>query len=109
MIRKLYFTIVFLAVAFFAKAQWEVGFGAGIALPVTGYSKVLKDGWLLNAEGKYRFGKGNFAVGMKTHFTRLQNDKDPNDAFQNARITVAPVLFTAEYGGFSKGNFQPYV
>jgi opacity protein-like surface antigen len=90
-------------------AQWEVGVGGGVAMPITGYKEVLKTGWLLNGEGKYRFGKGAFAVGMKTHFTRLQKDKNPNDTFQNARMTTAPVIFTAEYGIPVKGSFQPYI
>jgi opacity protein-like surface antigen len=106
---KLLFTVTLLTISFFLYAQWEVGLGVGIGLPVTGYKEVLKSGWLLNAEGKYRFVKGNFAIGMKTHFTRLQKDKNPNDAFQNARMTVAPVLFTAEYGIPCNGKFQPYV
>jgi opacity protein-like surface antigen len=100
-------TICFILCVCISKAQWEVGLGAGIGLPLTGYSEVVKTGWLLNAEGKYRF-QSNWAVGMKTQFARLQKDKDPNDAFQNARITVAPLLFVAEYGRFSKGSLQPY-
>jgi len=61
----------------------------------------------MSAEGKYRF-KSNFAVGMKTQFARLQKDKDPNDGFQQARMTITPVIFTAEYGWF-KSTLQPYV
>lgn len=93
----------------FLNAQWEIGAGAGTAIPITGYKEVLKTGWLLNAEGKYRFGSGNFAIGMKTHFTRLQKDNNPNDTFQNARMTIAPIIFTAEYGIPVKGSLQPYV
>jgi len=90
-------------------AQWEAGVGVGLGLPVTGYKEVLKSGWLLNAEGKYRFASGNFAVGMKTHFTRLQQDKNPGDTFQNARMTIAPLLFTAEYSIPTKGALDPYL
>ena len=90
-------------------AQWEAGIGAGLGLPVTGYKEVLKSGWLLNAEGKYRFGSGNFAVGMKAHFTRLQKDNNPGDAFQNARMTIAPLLFTAEWVIPTKGSLDPYI
>jgi hypothetical protein len=94
---------------FLSYAQWEAGIGAGLAIPVTGYGGVLKSGWSLNGEGKYRLGKGNFAIGGKAHFTRLQKDKNPNDAFQNARMTVAPLLFTAAYGANGKARVQPYV
>ena len=88
--------------------QWEVGAGAGISLPITGYGEVLKTGWLLNTDGRYRFKKGNFAVGMKAQFARLQKDKDPSDQFQNARMTIAPVIFTAEYSA-TKGHLQPSI
>jgi hypothetical protein len=99
----------FLLLSVTASAQWEVGVGVGIGLPITGYKAVVKNGWMLHAESRYRFGKGNFAVGMKTQFVRLQKDKDRGDAFQNARMTVAPILFTAEYGASGLNRFQPYV
>jgi hypothetical protein len=104
---KILLTVGMLLLSRFLFAQWEAGIGAGVAIPITGYSEVVKSGWLLSAEGKYRFGKGNFAVGATGHFTRLQHDKDPADALQNVRITIAPFLFNAEYG-FSKGRLQPY-
>src|SRR5688572_14814071 len=78
-------------------SQWETGAGLGISLPITAYGEVLKTGWLINADGRYRFKKGNFAIGMKAQFVRLQKDKDPSDVFQNARMTIAPLIFTAEY------------
>ena len=89
-------------------SQWEVGAGAGVSLPITGYGEVLKTGWLLNADGRYRFKKGNFAIGMKAQYVRLQNDKNPADPFQNARMTIAPLIFTTEYSSI-KGNLQPYL
>jgi opacity protein-like surface antigen len=92
-----------------AQAGWEVGLSTGVSLPVTGYKEVLKSGWLLGAEGKYRFGDGRFAVGMKTDFVRLQKDKNPSDTFQNARMTLAPILFTAEYEVPTTGALKPYV
>ena len=104
---KKLFVSLFISISFTAKAQWEIGLGAGAGLPITGYGEVLKNGWLLKAEGKYRLNK-NFALGMQTHFTRLQKDKNSNDAFQNARMTLAPVIFTAEYSIATKGKLQPY-
>ena len=90
-------------------AQWEVGLGAGTALPVTGYKEVLKSGWLLDAAGQYRLKSGKLSLGMKAHLTRLQKDNNPNDQFQNARMTIAPILFTAEWTISTKGNLQPYL
>src|SRR6187402_810165 len=86
-------------------SQWEVGAGAGISLPITGYGEVLKTGWLLNADVRYRFKKGNFAIGMKAQYVRLQKDKNPADVFQNARMTIAPLILTAEYSSI-KGSLQ---
>ena len=99
------FCVLFSKIAF---SQWETGAGLGISVPVTGYGEVLKTGWQLNADGRYRMKKGNFAIGMKAQFVRLQEDKDPNDAFQNARMTIAPLLFTAEFSS-AKGKVQPYL
>jgi hypothetical protein len=105
---KVFIAVVFILVSKNIFSQWETGAGLGISLPITGYGKVLKTGWLLNADGRYRFKKGNFAIGMKAQFVRLQKDKNPSDAFQNARMTIAPLIFTAEYSAV-KGKFQPYL
>ncbi len=91
-----------------AQSGWEVGLNAGLSLPITGYKEVLKNGWLLGAEGKYRFGNGHFAVGIETDFVRLQNDKNSADSFQNARMTLAPILFMAEYELNTRSNWKPY-
>src|SRR5688572_12517356 len=108
LIKKL-FVLIFVSISFTVNAQWELDLGAGIGAPITGYGEVLKNGWLIKAGGRYRLGKGNFALGMQMHYTRLQKDKNPNDAFQNARMTLAPILFTAEYTISTKGNLQPYI
>ena len=92
-----------------ANAQWELGMGLGIPFPVTGYSKVVKPGWLPMIFGKYRFGKGNFATGMEIHLARFQRDKYPSDAFGNTRMTLAPIIFTAEYEASMKNKLRPYV
>jgi len=93
----------------FLHAQWELGFGPGLSLPITGYQEVLKSGWLLNADGKCRVKKGNFAVGLKVQFARLQNDKNSADSFQNTRMTIAPILVIVEYRIPVKGKLEPYV
>ena len=102
-------TAVAILISITVNAQWEVGLGAGAALPITRYKEVLKTGWLLKADGQYRFKSGKFALGMKAHLTRLQKDNNPNDQFQNARMTIAPLLFTAEWTIPTKGNLQPYL
>jgi hypothetical protein len=86
-----------------------LGFGPGISAPVTGYKEVVKSGWLLNSEGKCRFKKGNFAVGLKAQFARLQHDRTPADTFKNARMTIAPILVIVEYRIPVKGKLEPYV
>ena len=105
---KLLITLLAVLISMSVNAQWEVGLGVGAALPITSYKEVLKTGWLLSAEGKYRLASRNFALGMEAHFTRLQKDNNPGDAFQNARMTIAPLLFTAEYDIPTKGALQPY-
>ena len=105
---KFFIAIIFILNSKNIFSQWETGAGLGISLPITGYGEVLKTGWLLNGDGRCRFKKGNFAIGMKARYVRLQNDKNPSDAFQNARMTIAPVIFIAEYSSV-KGSIQPYI
>ena len=104
------FLIVF--VIFFstrAIAQWQVDAGAGISFPITGYGKVVKTGAIIfNTDGQYRF-KSGLSVGMKIQMARFAKDNNPADSFYSAKITVAPVLFTAEYTMNGSKNFQPYI
>jgi len=101
-------TACMLLVSIVTNAQWEIDIGAGPAFPITGYGEVVKTGWLLDM-GAQRRVTNKFAIGIKANFTRLQNDDNTNDTFQNARLTIAPILFTAEYTITDKGRFQPYL
>lgn len=105
---KFVFSSLFFLISLITNGQWEVGGGLGLSIPISGYNEVIKTGWLANAEGKYRMNNKKFAVGMKAQFVRMQNDNNPNDQFQNARMTLAPLIFTAEYGAV-KGKVQPYI
>ncbi len=105
---KFFIAVIFVLTSKTIFSQWETGAGLGISLPITGYGEVLKTGWLINADGRYRFKKGKFAVGMKAQYVRLQNDKNPADQFQNARMTIAPLILTAEYSSI-QGSLQPYI
>src|SRR5215468_8023430 len=78
-------------------AQWQVDAGAGVSFPVTGYGKVVETGFVIfNTDGQYRF-KSGLAVGVKIQMARFAKDNNPTDSFYDAKITVAPILFTAEY------------
>jgi opacity protein-like surface antigen len=103
------FLLLFSAMQLHAQGGWEAGLNAGAALPITGYKGVFKTGWLLGAQGKYRFSNGNFAIAMQTDFVRLQKDKNPKDTFQNARMTLAPILFMAEYELKTHSAWKPYI
>ena len=92
-----------------AIAQWHVDAGAGISFPITGYGKVVKTGAVLfNTDGQYRF-KTGLSVGMKIQMARFAKDNNSTDSFYDAKITVAPILFTAEYTMNRSKNFQPYI
>src|SRR4029078_3019491 len=108
---KKYFVLAALLFAIMnSYAQWELAAGVGDALPITGYREVLKKGWLLSAEAKHRFGKGNFALGAESHFVRLQKDKNSSDAFGNARMTIVPLVFSAEYEtALINNKWKPFV
>ena len=90
-------------------SQWEVSVGAGPSFPMTGYGEVVETGVVIfNLEGKYRF-KSGLAVGARTQYARFSKDKDPDDDYHGAKISVAPVIFNAEYELNKKGNLRPYV
>lgn len=103
---------IILFVVFFstrAIGQWEADAGAGVSFPVTGYGKVVKNGFIIfNADGQYRF-KSGLAIGMKIQMARFAKDNNPADSFYDAKLTVAPVLFSAEYTLNKSKNFQPYI
>jgi opacity protein-like surface antigen len=104
--------LLILSLLFFSTrslAQWEAGPGFGISIPITGYGKVVNTGALIfNLDGKYRL-KPGFALGMKTQMARFAKDEDANDAYHGAKITVAPILFTAEYAINPAAKVQPYL
>ena len=104
--------LIILFVIFFstrAIAQWQVDAGAGVSFPMTGYGKVVKTGFLIfNLDGQYKF-KSGLAVGVKIQMARFAKDNNPADSFYGAKITVAPVLFSAEYTLNRSKNFQPYI
>ena len=52
---KFFIAVIFILTSKSIFSQWETGAGVGISLPITGYGEVLKTGWLLNADGRYRF------------------------------------------------------
>lgn len=109
--RKILFVSFFALSVFFSPAQkgWHAGLNAGISLPIYGYNAVLKDGWLLGAEGKYHFKNGRLALGPEVDFVRLQKDKDPNDAFENARMSLGVLLLTADYEFNKNSKLRPFV
>jgi hypothetical protein len=78
----------------------------------SGYSnhwlwEVVKTGYLTGIDGKYRL-KDDFSVGLEFTFARLVKDKEWSDSFDDARLTVAPILVVAEKK-FSSSNLQPYI
>jgi hypothetical protein len=104
-------SIIFLLIFFSTRAvaQWQVDAGPGIGFPITGYGKVVTTGVIIfNADGQYRF-KSGLAVGMKIQMARFAEDNNPTDSFYGAKLTVAPIVFTAEYTFNKSKNFQPYI
>jgi hypothetical protein len=103
---------IILFVVFFstrALAQWQVDAGGGVSIPITGYGKVVKAGFVIfNTDGQYRF-KSGLAIGMKIQMARFAKDNSSADSFYDAKLTVAPVLFTVEYTFNRSKNFQPYI
>ena len=101
------FSILFVTIN--VNAQWELSAGTGTALPITGYNEVFKNGWLVSTTAKYRLNNQHLSLGAEMQFTRLQKDGESSDAFQNARMTIAPLIFFAEYEMDPDGLIRPFV
>ncbi len=101
------FSILFVTIN--VNAQWELSAGTGSALPITGYNEVLKDGWVASTAVQYRLNSRHLSLGAEMQFTRLQKDGESSDAFQNARMTIAPLIFFAEYEMDPDGLIRPFV
>lgn len=101
------FSILFVTIN--VNAQWELSAGTGSALPITGYNEVLKDGWVVSTAVQYRLNNRHLSLGAEIEFTRLQKDAESSDAFQNARMTIAPLIFFAEYETNPGGVIRPFV
>jgi len=100
---------IVLLVTINVNAQWELSAGTGTALPITDYNEVLKSGWLVSTSVKYRLNNRHLSLGAEVQFTRLQKDGESSDAFQNARMTIAPLIFFAEYETNPGGMIRPFV
>src|ERR1700730_5772886 len=74
-----------------ASAQWEAGEGSGVAFPITGYGGEFGAGRIRNIEGRFRTGKGKFAVGMEIGWTRLTKDKNSSRIFEDAKLDIIPI------------------
>ena len=90
-----------------AFSQWEVSGGGGVAVPITGYGKVVRSGYAFNLDGRYRL-KPHLATGMRLQVARFARDKNPTDQFHGAKLTVVPVVFNLEYS-FGAGKLKPYL
>jgi hypothetical protein len=106
---KIVAIFIFLFVTINVNAQWEVSAGAAPAFPITGYNEVFGNGWLVSAAAKYRLNNRHLSIGAETEFARLQKDRESSDAFQNARMTIVPLIFFAEYETNPGGLIRPFV
>lgn len=107
---KFWATGLFLVFTLAAKAQWGIGAGIGPSYPITGYKEVVKPGMtIFDLNAKRYLGQGSLAVGAKVQMARFAKDKNPDDAFHDVKLTVAPVIFTADYTFNRSGKLQPYL
>lgn len=88
-------------------AQWSVGLEYNLAFPITGYGEVFKTGSNFNADAKYHF-KNGWGVGFQTGAARFANSKEGSIAVNNPKLTVVPLIFTAEYEASREGMIRPF-
>jgi hypothetical protein len=89
-------------------AQWETGANFSLALPITSYGEVFKVGHGFGAEGRYHFKKG-LAIGMEASFARFTKVKENIPSINEPKLTVIPILFTAEYEMNNTGFVRPFI
>lgn len=103
-------TMALIAMTTIAHAQWTLGVGTGPAFPITGYAEVVEPGMnIFNLQGNQQVKSGPIRLGMNIQMARFAKDKNPEDAFYEAKITVAPVLFTIDYTFCHDCDWQPYL
>ena len=107
---KILITFYFISLSLISYGQWSLGAGIGLSVPITGYGKVVEPGaTIFNLDAKRSLGSGPLSVGIKTQMSRFAKDKNPDDAFHGAKLTVAPVIFTLDYNLNNSGTLQPYL
>jgi hypothetical protein len=92
----------------FSWAQWETGANFSLALPITSYGNVFKIGHGFGVEGRYHFKKG-LGLGLEASFARFTKVKENIVPINEPKLTVIPILFTAEYEMNNTGLVRPFI
>jgi hypothetical protein len=100
--------VLMLCISHVGWAQWETGANFSLALPITSYGEVFKIGHGFGIEGRYHFKRG-LAIGLEASFARFPRAKENIIPVNEPKLTVVPILFTAEYEMNNTGMVRPFV
>ena len=102
--------ILLIALSTISYGQWSVGAGLGLSFPITGYAGVVKPGVnVFNLHANHALRAGYFKIGMNLQMSRFAEDNNPKDEYYDAKLTVAPFLFTLDYNFMPDRQWQPYL
>jgi hypothetical protein len=89
------------------QAQWSLSMEYNMAFPVTSYKEAFATGSNFNLDGKYHFNTG-CGIGFQAGAARFATSKGGSLAAYDSKLTVVPLIFTAEYEASRKGMIRPF-
>jgi hypothetical protein len=105
---KIIFLLFLAATGYRSNAQWLIQPGVGMAIPLTGYSKLVKNGVLLQFDAMRRLHNPRWGIGLMLGWARMHDDDEPSDGFRDARLDQIPILATVDHQ-FRGKKIAPYV
>lgn len=107
--KKIFLISILLTVGMNLKAQFQVGGGLGLQIPVGDFSNGYHPGFNIGATGKY-FLNENMAVGANLFFNFFNSDKYQDYAGNMWRNHVSITTFTGlfQYYFSTSGKLKPY-
>ena len=97
----------YLIITFYSNAQWILQPGIGMAIPLTGYSTIVKTGPLLQFDAGRRLNNPRWGIGLMLCWARMHHDDNDGDLFRDARLDQIPILATVDHQ-FPGKKITPY-
>lgn len=99
---------LYLIIEFNCNAQWTLQPGVGMAIPITGYSTIVKTGTLLQFDAARRLNNPRWGIGLMLGWARMHHDDNEADLLRDARLDQIPILATIDHQ-FRGQKLTPYI